>query len=396
MRIQIQRAAKIAELFDCPARMRIAKGGRGSGKSYGFADMALIRTMQKKTRVLCARELQNSIKDSVHKLLVSRIDAHGLGGHFDYGESFIREKFTGSDFIFKGLRNNVNEIKSTEGIDVAWVTEGQGVSKNSWDVLIPTVRNEGSEIWVDYNPLFDDDPIHKMAMQPNERTKAITMNWRDNPWFPEVLNQERLHMLKTDPDLYAHVWEGECRQITDAQVFKNKFSVEDFTAPDFWDGPYFGADWGFAIDPTTLVRMFIYKNILYIDHEAYRVGCDISDTPALFDTVPESRRYKIRADCARPETISHMRNAGFDIEGASKWQGSVEDGITFMRGFEKIVIHPRCTNTIREFRLYSYKTDKRTDDILPQVLDKENHIIDAIRYGLAPMIQKKGGDFLVL
>ena len=156
-----------------------------------------------------------------------------------------------------------------------------------------------------------------------------------------------------------------------------------------WDGPYFGADWGFSTDPTVLLKMWVHNKRLHIEHEAYKVGCDIVDTPKLFDTVPGSRRYVVRADCARPETIHHVQRAGFRIEAATKWPKSVEDGITLLRSFEKIVIHPRCKNMIQEARLYSYKTDKLTGDVLPDIIDRHNHCWDAARYGLLPLIRRR-------
>jgi phage terminase large subunit len=138
-----------------------------------------------------------------------------------------------------------------------------------------------------------------------------------------------------------------------------------------------------------LVKMWVHNKRLYIEHEAYKVGCDIVDTPKLFDTVPGSRRYLIRADCARPETINHVRRAGFHIEAAAKWPKSVEDGIALLRSFEKIVIHPRCRNFTQECKLYSYKVDRLTGDVQPDIVDKHNHGIDAARYALNPLIQQR-------
>jgi phage terminase large subunit len=166
--------------------------------------------------------------------------------------------------------------------------------------------------------------------------------------------------------------------------------VDEFTPDGNWDGAYFGADWGFASDPTALVKAWIYQGRLFIEAEAYGVGVEIDHLPNLFDTVDGSRKHTIRADSARPETISYMKRAGFRIQPAAKGKGSVEDGIAFLRGFAEIVIHTRCKNAINEFRLFSFKTDRLSGDVLPQLIDAHNHTIDAVRYALEPVMKNKG------
>jgi len=195
-------------------------------------------------------------------------------------------------------------------------------------------------------------------------------------------------MLSVDPEGYQHVWEGFCRQISDAQIFKGKFEISAFEAPPDGTRLYFGVDWGFSQDPTALVRSFISGNRLYVDHEAYGVGVEIDHLPDLFRQVPGADIWPLKADNARPETISHMRRKGFAISAADKWKGSVEDGIAVLKGFEKIVIHPRCKHTTEEFRLYQYKIDKQTNEILPIVEDKNNHCIDSLRYSLSGFIRQ--------
>jgi phage terminase large subunit len=204
------------------------------------------------------------------------------------------------------------------------------------------------------------------------------VNWDSNPFFPEVLKAELEYDQKRDPEKYAHVWLGEYQRNSEARVFRN-WSVEEFEAPV--DAVHrFGADWGFAIDPTVLVRCHLVGRKLYVDYEAYMVGCEIDNTPSLFDSVPESRRYLITADSARPETVSYMQRNGFPkIVPAIKGPGSVEDGVEFLKNYD-IVVHPRCQHVIDELTLYSYKIDKLTDAVLPQLDDKSNHTIDALRY----------------
>lgn len=371
-----------------PARYKVYYGGRGGAKSWAAARALLILGAQKPLRVLCTREFQQSIKDSVHRLLSDQIEALGLSGYYTIGQQEIRGP-NGTLFLFEGLRHNVTKIKSMEGIDICWCEEAERISEESWRVLIPTIRAPGSEIWVTFNPDQEDDPTYKrFVLSPPENAIVRFVSWRDNPWFPPELRAEMEHDYRVDPDAAAHVWGGECRTLTDAQVLKNKWVVDAFEPGRRWDGPYYGADWGFAVDPTALVRCWIHDRCLWIEHEASGVGIEISDTPELFDQVPGSREHKIRADSARPETISHVRGEGFRIEGAPKWQGSVEDGVAYLRSFERIIIHPRCRRTAREARLWSYKTDRLTGDVLPKLKDGNDHTWDAIRYALAPMIQR--------
>lgn len=388
--IHIDLPEKLFFILTEKKRYKVAYGGRGSGKSYGFADACLVKALEKKIRVLCARQLQTSIKDSVHKLLCDRIHAHKLTMWFDITQQSIRCK-NGSEFIFKGIHNNVNEIKSMEGIDICWVEEAQSVSSESWDILIPTIRKEDSEIWVGFNPDKEDDATYqKFVVHPPEDCLSVLVNYEDNPWFPDVLRREMDYCRSISEADYEHIWLGKTRVQTDAQIFQGRYVVEAF--PDAPVGTRFfhGADWGFAQDPTTLVRAFIKDDCLYIDQECYGVGVELDETPQLFEHIATSRTFPIKADCARPETISFMKRRGFNITPAKKWQGSVEDGLAVLKSFRKIIIHPRCKHAADEFRLYSYKIDKINGDILPIIEDKNNHIIDALRYALDGYIKGRG------
>ncbi|MCP4267635.1 MAG: PBSX family phage terminase large subunit, partial [Candidatus Brocadiaceae bacterium] len=185
-----------------------------------------------------------------------------------------------------------------------------------------------------------------------------------------------------DPEKYDWVWEGNCREFSEAQILKGCYTIKDFTLPN--DTPYcFGADWGFSQDPNTLTRMFVDMDNkkLYIDYAIDKIGVEISNTPAFYDQIPRAREFSITADSARPELISHMKNNGFKIKAAKKGKNSIEDGLEFIKDFD-VIIHPRCTGVIEEFKLYSYKVDKTTGQVLPDILDKYNHYIDGIRYGL--------------
>lgn len=365
-------------------------GGRGSGKSHDVAEYCLFRAYQSKIKVLCTRELQNSIADSVYSLLKNKITDMKLDFFFTvYKDRIVGNN--GSEFIFKGIHNNVSEIKSMENISIAWLEESQSLSRESIDVIVPTIRAPGSILIFTFNPYKDNDPIYMEMKNATEDDLVIKANYTDNPWFPEELRLEMERDKKNDYQKYLWVWEGECLGLSDAQIFRGKYVVENFETPKNADF-HFGADWGFANDPTTLVRSFIVGNDLYIDMCAGKVGCDLEDTPSLFNEVQGSSIYPIYADSARPETISFMRSKHYNVIAAEKWNGSVEDGIQYLRSFSCIHIHERCKAVAEEFDLYQYKVDRQTGEVLRIPVDKFNHYIDAIRYSLTvPMRSANNG-----
>lgn len=389
-----------------PARYKVYYGGRGSGKSWSFARMLVTFAHTRWTRdqasglmrglrILCCRELQNSMADSVHRLIVDQIMLLGLLPWFKITDEKITSLVTGAEFIFKGLWRHAAEIKSMEGIDICWVEEAQRVSAQSWKYLLPTIRKPGSEIWVSFNPESEDDPTYvRFVLNQHLLKRAVVrkVGWEDNPHFSAELTEERLYDLRNDPEAYEHVWNGACMVISDAIILRRKVRADMFEQPASIKRLFFGADWGFAVDPSVLLRGWMSddERRLFISHEAYKVGCEIDHLPALWDTVPDSRSWPVKADNARPETISYMGRQGFNVTPAEKWPGSVEDGIAHLRGFEEIVVHERCTHTLQESRLYSYKVDKKTSEVLPIVVDKHNHCIDSARYMLDGYIQKRG------
>ena len=365
-----------------PARYKGAWGGRGSGKSHGVAEMVIeAHVMDQKRRTVCVREVQKSLNQSVKRLLETKIQSMNAGAYFDVQESCIKSVNGDGIILFQGMQNHTaDSIKSLEGMDCAWVEEAQSMSQRSLDLLRPTIRKPGSELWFTWNPGESTDPVDVLLRGENPPPNAVVIpvNFVDNPWFPDVLREEMEYDKRRDPGKYAHVWLGEYVRNSEARVFKN-WSIEEFEAPS---GAVFrlGADWGFSVDPTTLIRCHIDGRRLYIDHEAYMVGCEITDTPALFMTVPESEKWPITADSARPETISHMRKNGFPkIMPAVKGPKSLEEGVEWLKSFD-IIVHPRCIHTIDELTLYSYKTDPLTGKVLPVLEDKKNHVIDALRY----------------
>jgi phage terminase large subunit len=373
------------------ARYRVLRGGRGAAKSWSIARALILTALSHGVRVLCCREIQRSIRESTHRLLAEQIDALGLGQYFEVGMQTI-VGYNASEFIFEGLWSNTSKLKSIEGIDICWVEEAAGVSADSWQTLTPTVRKAGSEIWVNYNPIDATDPTHQMfAVSPPPDAIVDHLDWRDNPYFPVELTREREYLLRVDPDAHAHVYGGECRLISNAAVLAGKWGIEAFDPGADWGDALFGVDYGYSQDPSTMVKLWVHERVLYLEYEAYAVGCDIDRLPQLFDRVPGARNAIIRADNARPETTSYLVAHGYPgMRSCEKWSGSVEDGVAHLRSYERIVIHPRCEHATQEARLWSYKTDRLSHEVTPQLLDRHNHIWDAARYALQPVI-KPGG-----
>ena len=345
-----------------------------------MATALVLLAAQKPLRILSARQFQRSIRDSSKRLIDDRIEALGLLQRFKSTETGIQGP-KGSLFLFAGLATHPESIKSMEGVDIAWVEEAATISQHSLDILLPTIRKPGSELWFSWNPRLASDPVDALfrggAPPPDAVVRRVS--WRDNPWFPSVLEAERQWDLGRDPDKHAHVWDGDYQRHTEARIFRN-WRI-DALDPPAETRPFLGADWGFAADPTVLVRCFLFDRVLYIDAEAYRIGCPIGEVPALFRTVEGADRWPIVADSARPELIDHLRREGFRIRPARKGKNSVEDGIAFLQN-RNIVVHPRCRHAIDELSLYSFKTDPLTGDILPQPEDRNNHVIDALRYAV--------------
>jgi phage terminase large subunit len=210
-----------------PSRYKVLYGGRGGAKSWGVARALLIKGAQAPLRVLCAREFQTSIKDSVHKLLCDQIEALGLLGFYEITQASIRGK-NGTEFSFVGLKNNVANVKSYEGVDVCWVEEAQTTSRMSWNVLIPTIRKEGSEIWITFNPeLETDETYQRFVLNPPENCIVQKVNWSDNPWFPDTLKLEKDALKSRDPQAYNVVWEGLCRQTVDGAIFAKEMQLAE-------------------------------------------------------------------------------------------------------------------------------------------------------------------------
>lgn len=375
-------------------RYRGAYGGRGSGKSFTFAKMAAIFGAVEPLRILCCREYMNSIKESFHAEVKNAISSNAwLEKQYDVGADYIRST-NGTEFIFRGLRNNISAIKSLAQIDICIIEEAEDVPEQGWIDLEPTIRAPKSEIWVIWNPRKRESAVNQKfrGENPPPRCAIAELNYTDNFWFPAELEEQRKHAQTVmSPELYAHVWDGAYLDRSDAQVFKDKYRVSDFEIGSDWPAPLCGLDFGFSQDPTAAVMCHAVDNRLFISHCAGKIGLELDDTAAfIVHQMPDFDRFPIVADSARPESISHLKRHGLPkITGAAKGKGSVEDGLAFMRSFTEIVIHSRCKPVIDEFLRYSYKTDRNTGRITEQLIDADNHYIDAIRYALEPMMRRK-------
>ena len=391
-----------SDLYYKKASYKIYYGGRAAAKSWAFAEALIRLAAASSLRILCCREFQTSIRDSSHKLLKDTIIRLGLTTWFAVTDKSITSR-TGSEFIFKGLYQNENGIRSTEGVDICWVEEAHSVSEASWSVLIPTIRREGSEIWVSFNMDDENDATYRRFVA-TPRTDSIVhkVNYDSNPYFTTKSRKDMEDDRANDFHLYEHVWLGMPKKISKAIVLSGKYVVREFD-DELWrkaDRLRYGADFGFSQDPSTLLRSFILveegKRRLYITHEAHGVGIELDDMPAFYDQIPGSRDWPIKADGARPETISYIRRQGFNISAADKWDGSVKDGIAHLRAYHEIVIHPRCAKTAIEAFNWRYKVDPKIVDaqgqpqVLPIVVDKHNHCWDSERYALDGEIQRGG------
>lgn len=416
--LRVQTPKKLEPLWTTKPRYVCLHGGRGGSKSHTIADRLVVRGYQERIRWLCAREIQKSLAASSLQLLKDKIEARGLQAHYTVTKEGIVGA-NGTQFLFAGLRTNPDSVKSMEGLDGAWVEEADRCSQTSLDLLTPTVRKPGSQVYFSFNRSSLKAPVDVMFLQgaPPPDSFVQQINWRDNPWFPDELRAEMEWMKARDPDKWLHVWEGHPLSRSEAKVFSGLWEIDDLDAEAAAaEGEWrYGADWGFATDPTVLIRCKIMGRTLYISHEAYRVRCEIDDTPALFagddprTWVAEEERWKnphrhpgvegafrglITADSARPETISYMARRGFTIRRAIKGAQSVEEGVEFVKT-HRIVVHPRCTHVIDELATYSYKVDKLTDEVLPELADRDNHTIDAIRYAVESERRAPRGRFAI-
>lgn len=396
-----------------PARYKAAHGGRGSAKSHFFAELLVDECMcVPGTRAVGLREVQKSLAQSSKRTIEHYIEKHGLTREFDIQRDQIKTPGNGL-ILFQGMQNHTAEsIKSLEGFRIAWTDEAQTLSATSLRLLRPTLRMANSQLWFSWNPRKPEDPVddflrgngkESLALKaagkwtPPPRSIVVEANWQHNPWFYDTeLPADKDYDRQRDVDMYGHVWGGSYVKNSQARVFK-RFKVEDFEPPKPGTVLYGGGDFGFSIDPTVGIIVFIVGRTLYIWREVWAIGCEIDHTPALFDKLdpdwspsnaadPDwksaARRIPFICDSARPETISYLQRHGYaSAQSAIKGTGSVEEGVEFLKQYD-IVIHPSCKHVADEFEHYSFKIDPHTGDITNVLEDKKNHTIDSCRYAI--------------
>jgi len=342
-----------------------------------------------------------SVALSVKTILDDEIARMQMGAFYRSVATFI-EGANGTRFEFGGLKDQtIDSIKSYEGVDICWVEEADRLSQASYDVLIPTIRQGQSgmdgQLWFSFNPRYADDAVYKRFVEnkTGPETVLINVNWRDNRFFPKVLETERLWLKEHDPEKYLNIWEGNIKTISEARIFRN-WRIERFVTPP-GTRVFFGADWGFGVDPSCVVGCWFddANRTMYVDRESWEKTTDIAQLGPLFARCPGARRNRVAYDSSKPELGKELKKQGYRMFPARKGAGSVNEGIEFLQSW-KIVIHPNCVHTIKEMGLYSYKVDPRTEKvILPaEPEDKHNHIIDSLRYATESMWARNRADWL--
>lgn len=383
-----------AEPLLAPCMYKGAKGGRSGGKSHFYAELLVENIVKDKNyQFVCLREIQKSLKYSAKKLIETKIHLLGYDSLFEITLTEIRRIGGKGIIIFQGMLDHTSaSIKSLEGFDGAWFEEAQSASIRSLELLIPTIRKDGSEIWFSWNPDLENSAIEQhfdadSVSDPN--FCMVTVNYTDNPWCPAKSIVQAEAQRKKDYERFEHIWLGGFNTKSEAQIFAGYWRVDEFEPGDDWTGPLQGLDFGFSNDPTCGVRAWIHENKLYVEYDDGDTGIELDATSQyLTKRIKGFDRYVTRADNARPESISYLKRHGLPkIVAVTKWPGSVEDGIEFIKTFDEVVIHVRCRAMQEEARLYSFKVDKKSGDILPDIDDSWNHRWDALRYALGGMIK---------
>ena len=385
--------AKLQCLFQ-PKRYKILYGGRGGAKSWGVARALLQIAASKPLRVLCTREFQKSIKDSVHKLLSDQIKAMGMESFFDIQQTIIKGS-NGSTFNFEGLKHNVTNIKSYEGVDICWVEEAHNVSKASWDTLIPTIRSDNSEIWITFNPELEEDETYKrFVLNPPKNSFVVKLNWSDNPWFPSVLQEEKDELKERDPDAYLNVWGGNCKKNIEGAIYANelRLAAEEgriLNIPWETNKPVHAFfDLGRA-DKTSIWFMqevgFEFRFINFYQNQGKHISHYIKfmkDLPYAFETVhlPHDATNELLA--AEKTIDKQVREGGYKVKLIPRIP-KVSLGISLVRGlFNRCWFdESKCADGLASLRRYRYDVDPETKAFSKDPLhDEYSHAADAFRY----------------
>lgn len=370
-------------------------GGRGGAKSHSIGEAVAALSHKKTERVVCGRQYQNSIKDSVKELIEKKIHALNLAVYYKSTEREIVNLVNGSRFSFIGMDRNPESAKSLEGATIFWGEEAQTFTQRSVELIIPTIRAPGSRMIWSWNPRFETDEVDKMFRGPHppEASYIKEVSWEDNPYFFRTrMPSEFRRSMRADPKRHKHIWEGGYDYDPDTIIF-TQWSVG---RPPFVPAkcrPRFGMDFGFGSDPNAVVKVYIIEpedlgydpethlGFIYVAQEAGGYRIPNNQLPALMESIREIRDYTITADSARPETIDYLQRKGFNIYGAKKGAGSVKNGINWLQGYH-ILVDPECPVIAEELKGYKWAVDKNNKP-LPMPADKQqDHYIDAVRYAV--------------
>ena len=375
-----------------PARYKVLYGGRGGGKSWGVATYLLAEAAKRQLRVLCCREYQSSIRESVHKLLGDTINAYRLHDRFMVMEKTIKAN-NGSEFLFEGLRHNISRIRSLEGIDRVWVEEAQNVSRSSWEVLIPTIRKDGSEIIITFNPELETDETYQrfVVHAPSDAT-VIRLNYTDNPWFPETLRREMEELRERDEDAYQHVYLGECRMTLEGAIY----------ARELREAQEEGRICSVPYDPTKGVN--VYFDLGWADQTAIWMAQHVAGEVRLIDYLEDSQRpfadymreLQARGYVYDTMWLPHDARAkqlgtGRSIEEMARAAGwrvricpnlSVSDGISACRTIFPTMWFDRgkCSDGLQALRRYRYDVNSDGRVSRNPLHDDASHAADSLRY----------------
>lgn len=383
----------LLEFLFQPARYKIGYGGRGSGKSWGFARALLLQGVAAPLQVLCAREIQKSVSDSVYRLLVNQIEALGLGGFYQVQATLIRGA-NGTEFTFAGLRHNINSLKSIEGTDRVWIEEAQTVSKASWQTLIPTIRKPNSEIWISFNPELDtDETYQRFVRDPPPGALVKRINWSDNPWFPDVLRDEMELLKARDPDAYLWIWEGHTKAVLDGAIYAKE--IRDATTEQrFTRVPYDSAKpvqtfWDLGRADMTSIWFaqqigFEYRLIDFYQNRGHVLAHYLKvlqERPYVYGTcwLPHDAEHELLA--AERTIAQQIKDSGKTVRIVPNVR--VADGINAVR-----TLMPRCwfdadkcADGLNALRRYRYGVNPETGQWTREPLhDDSSHAADSLRY----------------
>ena len=389
---RVEIPAKLLPLFQ-PNRYKILYGGRGGAKSWAVARALVSIAATRPLRVLCARETQKSIQESVHRLLKDQIGLLGLDPLFEVQETRILGK-NGSEFSFAGIRQQgVANLKSFEGVDVCWVEEAHVVTKRSWDVLIPTIRKPGSEIWMTFNPELDTDETYtRFVLQPPEGAWVCEVNYSDNPWFPPELEKERLHFQARDPVGYDNIWNGKPRAAVEGAIYANEIDALQkrggFTVVNHDPMLLTHTVWDLGWNDLTVIAM-----VQRAASELRVIGCLMRSFSTYDDDIAELRKlpYRWGTDWmphdARAKTKSSggksaeeiVRGLGRNVRIVP--EHSVENGIKLARTiFPRLWVDKGCVELVNSWK--RYRRHKSPDGLRTgePVHDDASHGSDVLRY----------------